>query len=109
LASRFQAGGCYLPLPANDTTCSGDAAEKFQELGRADDGIGDAGGLDQFLLGDLGAAIAVVGRPVGSDDGERDMMSDACGCFRGEEIATRRFEELQNGFVLEGWRVRDID
>src|SRR5258708_27110688 len=32
---------------------------------RADDGVGDAGGLDQFLLGDLGAEIAVVA-PVGS-------------------------------------------
>jgi hypothetical protein len=38
----------------------GDAAEEFQELGRADDGVGDAGGLDQFLLGDLGAEIAIV-------------------------------------------------
>src|SRR5262245_40179025 len=35
----------------------GDAAEEFQELGRADDGVGEAGGLDQFLLGDLGAEV----------------------------------------------------
>jgi hypothetical protein len=49
-------------------TRRGDGAEQFQELGRAADGIEDAGGLDQFLLGDLGAEIAVV-RPVGSDDG----------------------------------------
>jgi hypothetical protein len=40
-----------------------DAAEEFQKLGRADDRIGDAGGLDQFLLGDLGAKIAIVGLP----------------------------------------------
>ena len=46
----------------------GDAAEKFHELGRADDGVGDAGGFDQFFLGDLGAEIAVV-RPVDCDDG----------------------------------------
>ena len=45
----------------------GDSAEEFQELGRADDGVGDAGGLDQFLLGDLGAEIAIVG-PVDCDD-----------------------------------------
>jgi len=37
-------------------------------LGRTDDGVGDAGGYDQFLLGDLGAEISVV-RPVGCDDG----------------------------------------
>ena len=42
-------------------------AEEFQELGRTDDGVGDSGGLDQFLLGDLGAEIAVFGRPVVSD------------------------------------------
>jgi hypothetical protein len=49
-------------------TFGGDGAEEFQKLGRADDGVGDAGGLDQFLLGDLGAEIAIVGRSVGSDD-----------------------------------------
>ena len=53
-----------------------DAAEEFHELGRADDGVGDTGGLDQFLLGDLGAEIAIVA-PVDSDDGQRDMMLDA--------------------------------
>ena len=46
----------------------GDAAEEFHELGRADDGVGDASGLDQFLLGELGAEIAIVG-PVDCDDG----------------------------------------
>src|SRR6516165_2283274 len=45
------------------------AAEEFQKLGGADDGVGNAGSLDQFLLGDLGAEVAIVGRPVGSDDG----------------------------------------
>jgi len=30
--------------------------------------VGNAGGLDQFFLGDLGAEIAIVA-PVGSDDG----------------------------------------
>jgi hypothetical protein len=60
------------PVKAQRGQCvfrSGDAAEEFQELGRADNGAGDAGGLDRFLWGDLGAEIAIVGRPVGSDDG----------------------------------------
>src|SRR5215470_9741577 len=39
----------------------GDGREEFHELGGADDGVGVAGGLDQFLLGDLGAEIAAVG------------------------------------------------
>src|SRR6266849_5442514 len=36
---------------ASIRTCSGDGAEEFQELGRADDGIGNAGALDQFFPG----------------------------------------------------------
>ena len=36
-------------------------------------------------------------------------MPDACGRFRGEEISSRRFEELKDGFVLPYRRVRDID
>jgi hypothetical protein len=72
------------------------AAEEFQELRRADDGVGDAGGLDQFLLGDLGAEIAIVGRPVGADDGERDMVPDAgCG-LRREKVAAGGLEEFQH-------------
>ena len=38
-----------------------DGPEEFQELGRADDGVGDARRLDQSLLGDLSAEIAIVG------------------------------------------------
>ncbi len=49
-------------------TWIGDAPEESNELGRTDNGVGDAGGFDQFLLGDLGAEIAIVA-PVGSDDG----------------------------------------
>jgi hypothetical protein len=75
------------PDPVAIRTGSGDGAEEFQELRRADDGVGEAGGLDQFLLRDLGAEIAIVGRPVGSDDGERDMVPDAGGGLRREKIA----------------------
>jgi hypothetical protein len=58
-------------------TRSDDAAEKFHELRRADDGVGNARGDDQLLLGGFGAEIAVV-RPVYSNDGKRDMVPDAC-------------------------------
>src|SRR5882672_10850512 len=82
-------------------TCSGDGTEEFQKLGRADDGVGDAGSLDQFLLGDLGAEVAIVGRPVGSDDGERDMVPDArCG-LRREKVAAGGLEELQHRLVFK--------
>src|ERR1044072_8154532 len=49
-------------------------------------GWGSPRGRDQFLLGDLGAEIAMV-RPVGPDDGQRDMVPDArCGLGR-EKVA----------------------
>src|SRR5436190_2765358 len=64
-------------------------------------GVGDAGGLDQFLLGDLGAEIAIVGRPVRSDDGERDMVPDAgCG-LRHEKVAAGGLEEFQHRLVFK--------
>jgi hypothetical protein len=37
------------------------------------------------------------------------MMADARGRLRGEEIASRRFEELQDCLVLPRRRIRDID
>ncbi len=77
----------------------GDASEEFHELGRADDGVGDAGGLDQFLLGDLGAEIAIVA-PVGSDDRECDMVLHAgCG-LRRKKVAAGRFEKFQHRLVF---------
>jgi hypothetical protein len=51
--------------------------EELHELGRADDGVGDVG-LDQFLLGEFGAEIAIVG-PIDCNDRERDMAADARG------------------------------
>ena len=73
----------------------------FQKLGRADDGVGDAGSLDQFLLGDLGPEVAIVGRPVGSDDGERDMVPDAGTGLRSEKVAAGGLEEFQHRLVFK--------
>jgi hypothetical protein len=71
------------------------------ELGGADDGVGDAGSLDQFLLGDLGAEVAVVGRPVGSDDGERDVVPDAGGGLGRKKVAPGSLEEFQHRLVFK--------
>jgi hypothetical protein len=60
-------------------------------LGRADDGVGDAGGHDQFLLGDLAAEIAIVG-PVDADDGERDVVPDARRSLHSEKVAPEEFQ-----------------
>src|SRR6202030_3132913 len=81
---------------------------EFQELGRADDGVGDAGGLDQFLLGDLGAEIAIVG-PVDRDDGERDVVPDAGGGLRRDKVAPGSLEEFQHRPVFKRRRVGEVD
>jgi hypothetical protein len=41
------------PDDAPIRTRIGDSTKEFQELGQADDRVGDTGSLDQFLLGDL--------------------------------------------------------
>src|SRR5262249_25949462 len=86
----------------------GDGAKEFHELGRADDGVGNAGSLDQFLLSDLGAEIAIVAAVV-SDDRQRDMMPDArCG-FSREKIAARSLKEFHPRLVFKttaNWRRR---
>src|SRR5215813_5948317 len=89
------------PDGVSSGTRSGNGAEEFQELGRADDGVGDSGGLDQFLLGDLGTEIAIVGRPIGSDDGERDVMPDAGDGLRRVKVAAGGLEEFQYRFVFK--------
>ena len=74
---------------------------EFEELGGADDGVRNPGCLDQVLLRHLGAQVAAVGKTVGADDRQRDVMSDAGGGFGGEQVAPRRLEELQHGVILE--------
>ena len=55
---------------------------------------------DQFLLGDLGAEIAIVA-PVDSDDGQRDVVPDAgCG-LRREKVAPGGLEEFQHRPVFK--------
>jgi hypothetical protein len=72
----------------------------YHELDSTDDGVGDARGLDQFLLGEFGAEIAIVG-PVDCDDGQRDMVLDTrCG-LRREKVAPGGLEELQHRLVFK--------
>jgi hypothetical protein len=88
------------PDPVSIRTRIGDAAEEFHELGRADDRVGDARGLNQFLLGEFGAEIAIVG-PVDCDDGECHVVPDAgCG-LRRKKVAPGGLEELQHRLVLK--------
>ena len=86
-----------------------DAADELEELGRAEDRVGNAGGLDQVLLGQLGAEVAALRQAVGADDRQRDVMPHAGGRFRGEQVAAGGLEELQDRLVLERRRVRHVD
>ncbi|MCY1221334.1 hypothetical protein D9M72_333860 [compost metagenome] len=87
----------------------GDAADEFHELGRADDGVGDAGGLYQFFLRDLGAEVAVFGRPVGADDGQRDMVLNARSGLRRVKVAAGSLEEFQHRLVFKRRGIGKVD
>ena len=62
-----------------------------------------------MLLGDLGAEIAIVGRPVDADDGERDVVLDAGSGLRREQVAPGRLEECQHRPVFKGGRIGEVD
>src|SRR6516225_6333718 len=73
----------------------------------AHDGVGDARGLDQFLLGEFGAEIAIVG-PVDCDDGECHMVPDTgCG-LRREKVAAGGLEELKHRLVFKRRRIGEV-
>ena len=55
----------------------GDTSDELEELRGPDDRVGDAGRLDQVLLGHLGTKVAAIRCPVGTDHRKRDVMSDA--------------------------------
>src|SRR3546814_7470155 len=78
-------------------------------LCRAEDRIGDAGGLDQLLLGHLRPKVAALEKALRADDRESHMMPHAGGRLRREKVAAGRFEELHDGVVLEGGRVRHVN
>ena len=61
------------------------------KLRSPNDRVWDRRGFDQILLRDLRAELTIGEQAVGAEDRQRHVMSDACGSFRGEEIATRRF------------------
>ena len=68
--------------------CSiGDALDELEELRRVDDRVRDRRFLDQLLLGNLGAEVAALGKPIGSHDRQRDVVGDAFGGFNVEQIA----------------------
>ena len=61
-----------------------------------------------MLLGDLGAEIAIVGRPIGADDGERDMVPDAGGGLRRERVAPEVSKNSSTARSL-GRRIGEVD
>ena len=54
-------------------------------------------GFDQIFRRDLRAEVITGEQAVGAEDRQRHVMSDACGCFRGEGIATRHFRRTPKG------------
>src|SRR3546814_7906390 len=85
------------------------ARDSLEELCRAEDLIGDAGGLGQLLLGHLRPKVAALEKALRADDRESHMMPHAGGRLRREKVAAGRLEELHDGVVLEGGRVRHVN
>src|SRR5215217_4827770 len=86
----------------------GDSLDELEELRSVDDRVLDRRSLYQVLLGDLGTEVATFGEAFGSHDRQRDVMAHACRRFGINDVAGRRFEELQRCRVLERWGVRHI-
>src|SRR4029077_17522006 len=86
-----------------------DATHELEELRGADDRVRNRGSLDQIFLSHLRAEVTGREQAVGADNRQRHMMAEASGGFRGQEVATRRFEKRQDCLVLPGGCIRDID
>ena len=69
----------------------GNAADELRELDRADNFVRDAGSLDQ-----LGADIAVVGWPVGGDDGSCNVVTNVRYAYCCEKVAAGSLEKFQH-------------
>ena len=87
----------------------GNAADKLEELRGTQDGVGNAGRLDEVFLRDLGPEIAVLGKPFATDDRQGNVMANAGGSFGSQQVTARRFEEIEDGLVFPRRRVRHVD
>src|SRR6516164_796324 len=87
----------------------GNGVDEFEELSRAHDRIWASRFHDQLLLGNLGPHVATVWGTVGTHDRERDVVLHTCRPLRGEKVSRRGGEEVHHGFVVEGWRVGEVD
>ena len=53
-----------------------DAADKLEELRGTQEGVRNAGRLDQVFLRDLGPEVAVLGQPFATDDRQGNVMTN---------------------------------
>ena len=70
-------------------------ADELEELGGAENRVGNAGALDQPFLSNLGAKVPVAGEAVDPDDGERQMVPDSADLLRCEKVPARGLEEVR--------------
>ena len=79
----------------------GNALDELEELRRVNDRVGDRRVLDQLLLCDLRAEVAAFAQALGAYDRQGHVMPHTGRRFRGQEVACRRLEELQNRLILK--------
>src|SRR5262249_44291855 len=56
-----------------------------------------------------GGERAMAGGPVGSDDGQRDVVPDARSGLRREKVVARGLEEFQHRLVFKRGRIGEVD
>src|SRR5262245_8048351 len=86
----------------------GYSAHEFEELRGPEDRVRNPRRLDQVLLGHLCAEVAALLQSISADDRQRDMKPYSSCHLGGQEIAPGCLEELHDGRVFEGRRVRDV-
>jgi hypothetical protein len=79
----------------------GNTLDELEELGRMHDRIGDAGFLDQLLLGQFRSEVTALQQTFCADDGQRNMMAHTSCLLGCEEVTGRGREEIERRLALE--------
>src|SRR5215470_1754091 len=87
----------------------GNATDKLEELRGTQDGVGNAGRLDQAFLRDLRPEIAIVGKPFATNERQGNMVAHAGSSFRSQQVTARCLEKLEDCLVFPYRRVGHID
>src|SRR5215471_11947488 len=87
----------------------GDTLDELEELGRADNRVGNGPALDQLFLSDLRAKIAAVEHSLASHHRQCDVMLNARPRFLGEKIPRGCIEKIHYSIVFPRRSIRYVN